>query len=340
VLTSALGCGIGSEFNLEKLRYHKVILMTDADVDGAHIQTLLLTFFYRHMTELVQRGYVYLAQPPFYKVKRGRTERYIQDDEELAEFLLTLGLEGLKVFPEGHETALSDEELRSLVAEIQRIEATAAALERRGVDARLVEAAALGAGMTSADLSLSEGDRDAIERRFVGYLESGYPEALPVEVAWERDQEHSIWQPTVKSYQNGAVRAVVLDQDLLESPDYERLLSFAERTGHSGRTPFRVESDSDSTPDQVIPTARQLLAHVLALGRKGLHIQRYKGLGEMNAEQLWETTMDASVRTLLRVQIEDAVVADETFSVLMGDAVEPRKEFIEKNALNVENLDI
>ncbi len=338
VLISALGCGIGAELDVEKLRYHKIILMTDADVDGAHIQTLLLTFFYRHMTELIQRGYVYLAQPPFYKVKRGRTERYLQDEGEMAEFLLTLGLEGVKVYPEGHENPLTGEEQRELIEETQRLERIIESLERRGLDPRIVEAAALGAGMTSADLSL-EGDRGESERRFLAYLESGYPETLPVEIEWRRDEEHSVWQPTIRSYQNGAVREIVMDQELLESPDYQRFLDFAGSAGRTGRTPFRLQR-SDQAEIEEIPTARHLLLRVLALGKKGLHIQRYKGLGEMNAEQLWETTMDPEVRTLLRVQIEDAVEADETFTVLMGDAVEPRKEFIEKNALNVENLDI
>ena len=149
VLISALGCGIGSEFDLERLRYHKIILMTDADVDGAHIQTLLLTFFYRHMEELIKRGFVYLAQAPFYKVKRGKTERYIQDDDELNSFLLDLGLEGVSLYPHGHESPLGDAELRELVSEAERIEQTAQSLDRRGVEARIVEAAALGAGLTT-----------------------------------------------------------------------------------------------------------------------------------------------------------------------------------------------
>ena len=212
-------------------------------------------------------------------------------------------------------------------------------LERRGMDSRIVEAAALGAGMTSADLSLAEGDRAEIERRFLAYLETGYPETLPVEIDWQRDEEHSIWQPTIRSFANGAAREIVLDQELLDSPDYGRFLAFAERVGHAGRTPFRLQRAEEAEAVE-IATARQLLLRVLELGKKGLHIQRYKGLGEMNAEQLWETTMDEAVRTLLQVQIEDAVDADQTFSILMGDAVEPRKEFIEKNALNVENLDV
>ena len=339
VLTSALGCGIGAELDLERLRYHKVILMTDADVDGSHIQTLLLTFFYRHMTELIKRGFVYIARPPFYKVKRGRTERYVQDDEEMQEFLLGIGLESLRVYAEGHENPLSDEELRTLMEEIDRLEAAARSLERRGIDARIVEAAALGAGLTSADLSLASTNQEEVKRRLVAYVDAAHLDTLPVEIEWNRNEEHSLWQPTIKSFQNGVVHAVVLDRELLESLDYQRFLEFTERTGHTGRTPFRLETSEERDSEQ-IPTARALLERVLELGRKGLHIQRYKGLGEMNAEQLWETTMDPDVRTLLQVQVEDAVVADETFSVLMGDAVEPRKEFIEKNALNVENLDV
>jgi DNA gyrase subunit B len=337
VLISALGCSIGTEFDLSKLRYHKIILMTDADVDGSHIQTLLLTFFYRHMQELVKRGFVYLAQPPFYKVKRGKVEQYLKNDDEMNGFLLTLGLDGVQVFPVGHETPLSVPALRDLIEQVQRCERIYESLERRGVDPRLVEAAALGAGLTSADLSLDGDPREEIERRILAYLETAYPERLPVDIQWSRDEEHRVWQPAAKSFQNGVIYSVVFDNDLLGSSDYERILAFAARASEIGRTPFRVQTDDHS--DEA-PTARHLLLRTLALGRKGLTMQRYKGLGEMNADQLWETTMDPAVRTLLQVRIEDVFEANETFSILMGDDVEPRREFIEKNALNVENLDI
>lgn len=336
-MISALGMGIGEEFSLENLRYHKVILMTDADVDGAHIQTLLLTFFFRHMEALIRSGYLYIAQPPLYKVKHGKTERYIQSDEELAEYLLDVALEGVKVFPARHENALGEDRLRELIAETRTIDRIATSLERRGIDPRIVEAAALGAGLSSADMAAGEGDREEIERRMVAYLEGAYPETLPLEVAWARDEEHSVWRPSIRSYQSGVIRAVVLDNDFLESPDYQRMLRFAERTVEIGPTPFHLLVGESS---EEVPTARHLLERVVEIGSKGQYIQRYKGLGEMNPEQLWETTMDPSVRTLLQVRIEDLVEADTTFSVLMGDAVEPRKEFIERNALNVENLDI
>ncbi len=336
-MISALGVGIGSEFNLEKLRYHKVILMTDADVDGHHIQTLLLTFFFRHMNELIQGGHLYIAQPPLYKVKRGKREQYIQTDPELSEHLLKLGLEGVQVFPAGHETALSADTLRDLVVQTQRIEKRVTVVERRGIDARIVEAAALGAGLTRADLSVDEGDHAELERRIVAYLETAYPETLPVEIDWERDQEHSLWQPRVRSYQAGVLRAVVLDAEFLDSADYLRFIEFGEQVAQAGATPYRVVFGDRS---ETIGTARNLLSRLLEQGTKGQYIQRYKGLGEMNPEQLWETTMDPAVRRLCQVRIEDGVEADSTFSILMGDAVEPRKEFIEQNALNVENLDI
>ncbi len=337
IMISALGTGIGAEFNLDKLRYHKVILMTDADVDGAHIQTLLLTFFYRHMEELIKSGHLYIAQPPLYKVKHGKKEQYIQTAEGLAEHLLGIALEGVQVLPSGHETPLTEARLRELITETRTIDRTAKSLDRRGIDPRIVEAAALGAGLISADTGYEERDREEIERRMVAYLETAYPETLPLEVSWARDEEHSVWRPSIRSYQSGVIRAVVLDNDFLESPDYQRMLRFAERTAEFAPTPFRLAVGDNS---EEIPTARHLLARVVEIGSKGQYIQRYKGLGEMNPEQLWETTMDPSMRTLLQVRIDDGVEADTTFSVLMGDAVEPRKEFIERNALNVENLDI
>ncbi len=336
-MIQALGTGIGPDFDVSKLRYHKVILMTDADVDGAHIATLLLTFFYRHMEELIRRGHLYLAHPPLYKAKRGKDERYIQNDEELRGYLLELGLRDLAVYPHGLETPLAPEPLRELFAETQRLERIFESLERRGLDPRIVEAAALGAGLAAAELAEHEGDRQQLERRFTAYLESGYPETLPLEIEWSRDEEHGSWRMTVRSYQSGVIRVVVFDREFLESSDYQRFLRFRDRAARAGSPPFRLVS-GDQT--EQAPTARQLHLRVLELGRKGQYIQRYKGLGEMNPEQLWETTMDPAFRLLIQVQVEDAYEADETFSTLMGDAVEPRKEFIEKNALNVENLDI
>ena len=191
--------------------------------------------------------------------------------------------------------------------------------------------------MTLEDLAPEGLDRSAIERRILAYLENAYPDTLPVEIEWARDQEHALWCPTLKSYQSGVIRTLVCDRLLLESPEYQRFLQFAGQAEQAGSTPFRVVQGNREEP---LPTARHLLKRVLEIGGKGQYVQRYKGLGEMNPEQLWETTMDSEVRTLLQVRVEDAVEADQTFSVLMGDAVEPRRDFIEKNALNVVNLDV
>jgi len=337
MMISALGIGIGTELNMDKLRYHKVILMTDADIDGSHIQTLLLTFFYRHMEELIKRGHLYLAQPPLYKVKRGKSERYIQNDGELAEYLLDLGLREPQVFAAGHDSPMGVEVLRELMLRTQRVERIFRSMERRGLEPRLVEAAALGAGLTAQDLVIDERNRPELERRLIAYLELAYPELLPAEITWDRDEEHSVWRPTVRSYDQGVMRTVAFEWDLLESADYQRFLGLAQQIASVGATPYRIEINARS---ESVPTARHLLLKVLELGGKGQYIQRYKGLGEMNPEQLWETTMEPATRTLLQVKVEDAVEADETFSVLMGDAVEPRKLFIEQNALNVENLDV
>ncbi len=336
-LIAALGTGIGDDFDAAKCRYHKVILMTDADVDGSHIQTLLLTFFYRHMTGLIERGYLYLAQPPLYKIKRGRDERYVQDHDEYNELLLSLGLADVEVFGAGHETAIRAEDLRALIEDTRKLERGGASLERKGIDTRIVEAVALGTGLSAAEPSGDEASRAEFERRLLAYLGEAYPETLPVEVAWRRDDEHSAWRPAVRSFQSGVIRNVALDNEFLEAPDYQRFLRFGERVQAVARTPLRFVVGERS---ESVPTARHLLRRVLEIGAKGLHIQRYKGLGEMNAEQLWETTMDPARRKLLQVRIEDAVEADATFTTLMGDAVEPRKEFIEQNALDVENLDI
>ncbi len=339
MMISAFGAGIGQDFAVAKVRYHKVIVMCDADVDGSHIQTLLLTFFFRHMPELISQGYLYLAQPPLYKVKRGRAERYIQSDSELSQHLLDLGLEEALLFPTGQDAALPTETLRELMREAQRCDLIAASMERRGIDARIIEAAALGAGLTSSDRADDSFARDEIERRMLAYLEDAYPEILPIEIDWSPDAEHSVWKPTVSSLKihSGIVRSLSLDNEMLESPDYQRFLDLGEKTSSIGAMPYRLVVGEAS---EEVHTARQLLRRLLDLGGRGQHIQRYKGLGEMNPDQLWETTMDPEKRTLLQVRVDDAVEADRTFSILMGDDVEPRKEFIETNALNVVNLDI
>jgi DNA gyrase subunit B len=335
-MIAALGVGIGEDFDASKLRYHKVILMTDADVDGSHIQTLLLTFFFRHMPELIGRGNLYLAQPPLYKLKRGKSEQYIQSDSDLSQHLLGIGLAEAQVFGAGHDSPLLTTTARELMGSAQRADRIAAAMERRQLDARIVEAAAA-SGLTGSELFADAAERSAFEARLVAYLERAYPETLPVEISWTHDEEHSRWQATVRVPQAVVQRSVDFDQALLESPDYQRFVALAEHARSVGEGPYRLVTNGES---REIATPRHLLAALLGLASKGQYIQRYKGLGEMNAEQLWETTMDPSKRVLLQVHVEDKPEAESTFSILMGDLVEPRKEFIEKNALNVTNLDI
>jgi DNA gyrase subunit B len=337
MMISALGMGFADELDLAKLRYHKVILMTDADVDGSHIETLLLTFFYRHLRELIDRGHLYIAQPPLYKVKRGKSERYIQTDGELNAYLLSLGFEEARVFANGSLAPVDAAALRALMDEAQRCRRVADSMERRGIDPRLVEAAALGPRLTSAQSLESPDERAAVEQGIRAFIEAVYPASLPLQLDWAHDEEHSRWTPTLRALGAPVERCVVLNSTLLESPDYERFLALGERTRESGGDPFRV---CVGEVEEQVPSARHLLAHLLELGGRGQYVQRYKGLGEMNPEQLWETTMDPARRQLLQVRIEDGVEADRVFTVLMGDDVEPRKEFIEENALNALNLDI
>ena len=215
-------------------------------------------------------------------------------------------------------------------------ERVSAAMERRGIDARIVEAAAA-CGLTSAEANAEASERAEFERRLVAYLETAYAESLPVRIEWAQDAEHSRWKPTVHVLHTAVQRSVEFDQALLESPDYQRFVALAEHARNIGSAPYKLVTGGEASE---IATPRQLLAELLRLASKGQYIQRYKGLGEMNPEQLWETTMDPTKRTLLHVRVEDGPEANQTFSILMGDLVEPRKEFIEKNALNVVNLDI
>jgi DNA gyrase subunit B len=279
---------------------------------------------------------LYLAQPPLYKVKRGKTEQYIQSDNELSQHLLGIGLAESQVFPAGSDAAIANADLRELLGHAQRCERLSTSMERRGIDARIVEAAA-DCGLTSVGANAEASARAEFERGLVACLEKTYPESLPIRVEWSQDAEHSRWKPTVHVPHTAVQRSVEFDQALLESPDYQRFIALSERARSIGDAPYRLVVGGDT---RVIPSPRHLLAELLRIAGKGQYIQRYKGLGEMNPEQLWETTMDPTKRTLLHVRVEDGPEANQTFSILMGDLVEPRKEFIEKNALNVVNLDI
>jgi DNA gyrase subunit B len=334
-LITALGCSIGrEEFNPDKLRYHRVIIMTDADVDGAHIRTLLLTFFYRQMPELIERGHIYIAQPPLYKVKRGKQEQYLKDDRELDSYLLTNAIDTAQLFPAADHPPIQGQPLEGLAQGFLDAMANVRRWGKR-YDSAVIEAMMyMPAPPTEPDsapeqlatwlaelTSRLNTDAAPAERYEITAGDSdAYPNALHVV-----RRSHGI--PTERE----------IPLDFLMSPDFRRLRDTGMTLLNLVGTGASVRRGERERP---VATFRQAIDWLLDEAKRGQHIQRYKGLGEMNPEQLWETTMDPTARRLLRVTIEDAVGADEIFSILMGDQVEPRRDFIEKNALFVENLDV
>ncbi len=330
-LITALGAGIGrEEFDIEKLRYHKIIIMTDADVDGAHIRTLLLTFFYRQMPEIIERGYLYIAQPPLYKIKRGSSELYLKDDEALENFLIETGLEAAALtLADGETRAGAD--LRAVVDEARQVRTSIEALDARYPRFLLEQAAVAGVfegeplkdARKAAQLAKEVSARldvisDETERGWHG-------EALA-------DGGLRFWREV-----RGVRESHDLDAALLASLEARRLGRHAKSLRAIYGRPARFVRGEEET---VIHSPLELLETVFAHGRKGVSMQRYKGLGEMNPDQLWETTLDANARSLLQVQIKELAEADDLFSRLMGDVVEPRRDFIQQNALNVANLDV
>ncbi len=338
-LITAIGTGIGREeggYDPDKARYHRIILMTDADVDGSHIRTLLLTFFYRQMPELVQRGYLYIAQPPLYKVTRGKRERYLKDQEAMDEYLLDTGIDACRfILPSGE--ALEPGRLRDLLRCGIRYLAVLKQMARRR-DARIVDALMQGAELDSAMLADAAALAAALERA-AQYIALNDPEiAQPFRNHGERaDLEYGGKALLFRTEIAGAQRETLIDHAFLKSPEMVELRAMYSAFKELSARPYRLEVDEVITDH---PTIQGLLSAVKREAERGQKIQRYKGLGEMNPEQLWETTMDPSQRTLLRVKVDDTVEANDIFTVLMGDQVEPRREFIEKNALDVKNLDV
>jgi DNA gyrase subunit B len=338
-LITAIGCGIGSDFDVSKARYHKVIIMTDADVDGSHIRTLLLTFFFRQMKELIEAGYLYIAQPPLFKVKKGKRECYIKDERSLEEHLLGLALENAEVTPHGLTTPLETDALRELLERASYYRAVLERLELRRLDSRVVDAVVSAGVPCEADFvdeaALRETIAPVIDERF----QLLYPDFEPVSWTITPDPEHGGFRLVAGVRRSGVAYQTSLDTDFIRSADYVRLAELNAQIVGIGSGPFRVNRPGESEVEEIVsPVA--LLKYLLKIGEKGLTIQRYKGLGEMNPDQLADTTLDAENRTLLQVRVPDAVEADLAFTTLMGDDVEPRREFIERNALEVQNLDI
>ena len=336
VLITALGAGIGSEeFDIAKLRYHKIVIMTDADVDGAHIRTLLLTFFYRQMPQLIERGYLYIAQPPLFKVKRGKTERYIKDDSRMEDFLLDLAAEDIELYSPEQGEWLKGERLTSTLKKLVQFEKTLDKFRRKKLDVMVLHAILLDKEFTKAYLK-DEEKLKAVATMVENYLKQ-YHAKTRTSWATEKDEEHEALRLRFDSSYDAAHSSILLDENFVNTPEFRELQSLSPAMLGLGGPPYKVREKGE---EKVFSNTGKLTYDVLELGKKGLAIQRYKGLGEMNPEQLWQTTMDPVTRSFLQVTIEDSVKADEIFTILMGDQVEPRRTFIQRHALEVRNLDI
>jgi len=325
-LITALGTGIGKDdFDVTKLRYSKIIIMTDADVDGSHIRTLLLTFFYRQMPELVERGHVYIAQPPLYLIKKGKSLRYIRDEKEFRREIMRRATEDHTVeVGDGKKTKLQGGELTNFLMALAEYVELFDKLQKRLGDERPINA------LLKAEL----GKKMELENKDKLELVARELKAEGFTITLRLDEEHNLYTLTFASDTLGER---TIDWDLVSSADYKRLLDLYRRVRDYDKPPFIIATNGTQL---TIEDRGQLLEHVMALGKKAFTVQRFKGLGEMNPDQLWQTTMDAEQRVLLQVKVEDHVEADSIFTVLMGDVVEPRRQFIEDNALDVKNLDI
>jgi len=351
-LITAMGTGIGKDdFDVNKLRYHKIILMTDADVDGSHIRTLLLTFFYRQMPQLLEhkvettneagevetelRGYIYIAQPPLYKIKKGKTERYIKDEREMNRFLMKKATEDVTVKIKKTGEMIEGKDLTALLERLVEFNGYYLKLERRLKERKIVDAA-LEALSGKTGLLQKEGRK--LHDVFADESLLGKVEAAIAEVEYKTeltsDEEHGLSEIEIK-LANGST--VLIDWELATHVEFQRAVELYKSFVQLSQPPFVIVEGGTETE---VETRDDMLNHILSAAKKDLHIQRYKGLGEMNPEQLWETTMDPEKRTLLQVKIDDAVETDQVFTVLMGDQVEPRRRFIEDNALDVKNLDV
>ncbi len=336
-MITALGTGIGkNDFDLAKLRYDRIILLCDADVDGSHIRTLLLTFFYRQMPELLDHGHVYIAQPPLFKIKKGRSEQYLRDEKELQKFLMRKATENVAVTVKATSVQFKGAELRRMLEKLAELDTYLDKLERRLHDRKLVDTvidafAGPNGVLAKGGLKLHEVfEKEKLLQSVATALEeAGY------ETEIEEDEEHGTFEIAIaRSRGNGRV---VIDWELATHVEFQKAVQLYGELQDLSRPPFVIAENGNHT---IVDSRVALLEHVMTAAKKDISIQRYKGLGEMNPDQLWETTLNPEKRTILNVQVNDAVETDEMFTVLMGDAVEPRRRFIEDNALDVKNLDI
>ena len=334
-MITVLGVSVGEEAerDISKLRYHNIIIMTDADVDGSHIRTLLLTFFYRQMPGVITNGHLFIAQPPLFRVKRGKDEKYLKDDTLLEDYLIDLGVDGVKVKSKNKE--LSGKALGKLVKQLIKYDKILDVVKRRR-DPRIVDVMVTVSSITPELLEKPK-KLDAELDKIAEHLGKIFPDIGDFTVDVIEDTERQSHKVIYKTQMHGFQRETVIDTDFLESAEVTELKKLREAFKEIGVGPFVIEKEGTKKDAAFLRPIREF---ILKEGREGHTIQRYKGLGEMNPHQLWETTMNPSTRTLLQVTIEDAVEADSIFTILMGDQVEPRREFIEQNALNVRNLDI
>lgn len=335
VLITALGTGIGpGDFDVSKLRYHKVIIMTDADVDGSHIRTLLLTFFFRQMNELVARGNIYIAQPPLYKIKKGKAEQYVKDESGFEEIIVNGGTQDVTVVSVD-QVKTSETALRQAALNLRRIPELLIGFKEERLDPRVVLAYAMLGGKVAKALQ----SRDSAEKFREEALRMIDERVIGEKTLSVVEQNGSV-QLVASTRFNGVGRTTALSADFIARADFGRLVRIMEEAAKLGQAPFEIREKGSAVASTVLDGFEELERYIDERGRKGLSITRYKGLGEMNPEQLWETTMDPEKRMLFQVRVEDAIEADGIFTVLMGDEVEPRRKFIEENALKIRNLDI
>ena len=336
-LITALGCGIGSEeFDPDKLRYHRIIIMTDADVDGSHIRTLLLTFFFRQTRELIERGHIYIAQPPLYKISKGKQEQYLKDDMALTDFLTNAALDGGELFSNPTAPAIGGQALETLVKDYRQIMATIDRLSRL-YPADILEQMIYSPQLTVEQLQDEEQVKvwcETLSNSLADLQTSGGSQYF---ITVKEDAERHLFLPQVEVLAHGLSHEYPFSHDFFASGEYQSIVELGNKLNGLIEDGGKVKRGER---EQAVTNFKDALEWLMQESRRGYNVQRYKGLGEMNPDQLWETTMDPETRRMLQVSIEDAIAADQIFTTLMGDNVEPRRDFIESNALTVANLDV